>query len=407
MDAEPRATTAPRVPRESLGRLFLRFLKFGLLAWGGPVAQIGMLRDELVVREGWVSRERFNRVLAVYQALPGPEATELSCYFGMLSRGRAGALVAGLGFVLPGFLMMFALSWLYVEQGVDTPPLAAAFAGMQAAVCALIVRAVHRIGAHALHDHALWAIALLAGASQAVGVHFAVPIVLGGVAYAALRLRRWAWLGLATAAFAGAVVWGAMRFVERAETMSAGSPAGEPALWEVLVSGLRGGMLTFGGAYTVIPFLRRDAVEVGGWMTDAQFLDSLALSGILPAPLIIFGTMVGFIARGPLGALLMTFGLFLPAFSFTLIGHNFFEKVIDDARLHAFLDGVTAAVVGLIAMTAVLLIIDTVTTPLAAVVFAAALATLYLWKSRMAIPSVVIGAALLGLALMRGGPGGV
>jgi len=404
MDAEPKETTAPCVPRESLGRLFLRFLKFGLLAWGGPVAQIGMLRDELVEREGWITRERFNRVLAVYQALPGPEATELCCYFGMLSRGRLGSVVAGLGFVLPGFLMMFTLSWLYVEQGVDTPLLAAAFAGMQAAVCALIVRAVHRIGGHALHDRALWSIALLAAASQVVGVHFAIPIALGGVAYAAIRLRRWVGLALATAVFVAGMVWAGMETLgaEAAAGAAQAPPSGEPAPWEVLVSGLRGGMLTFGGAYTVIPFLRRDAVEVGGWMTDGQFLDALALSGILPAPLIIFGTMVGYIARGPLGALLMTFGLFLPAFSFTLIGHNFFEKVIDDVRLHAFLEGVTAAVVGLIAMTALFLIIDTVTTPVAALVFAAALATLYLWRSRAAIPAVVIGAALLGLALMRG-----
>ena len=136
-------------------------------------------------------------------------------------------------------------------------------------------------------------------------------------------------------------------------------------------------------------------------MTDEQFLDSLALSGVLPAPLIIFGTMVGYLARGPIGSVLMTIGLFLPAFSFTLIGHNFFERLIDDARLHAFLDGVTAVVVGLIAMTAITLMREAIDDASAAAIFVAALATLYLWKSRLAIPLVVLGAGGAGLAMLR------
>ena len=101
-------------PPQSYLQLFLRFLRFGLLAWGGPVAQIAMIRQELVEEERWISPERFNRILAVYQVLPGPEAHELCVYFGMLSRGRIGAILAGLGFMLPGFVFMFALSWFYV-----------------------------------------------------------------------------------------------------------------------------------------------------------------------------------------------------------------------------------------------------------------------------------------------------
>jgi chromate transporter len=277
--------------------------------------------------------------------------------------------------------------------------MAAGFAGAQAAVCALIVRAVHRIGAHAMHDRALWAIALLAAGSQAIGVHFAVPIVLGGLAYAAVKLRRWAALGFVVALFLGAISWAVARAPGAAA--AAASAGTEATAGAVFVSGLRGGLLTFGGAYTVIPFLRRDAVEVGGWMTDGQFLDALALSGILPAPLIIFGTMVGYLARGPLGALVMTIGLFLPAFSFTLIGHAFFERVIDDRRLHAFLDGVTAAVVGIIAATAVSLTAAALGSVAAGAIFAASLATVYLWRSRLAIPAVVIGAGLAGLLVMR------
>ena len=114
-------------PRLSLPRLFVRFLRFGLVAWGGPAAQIAMLRQELVERERWVDEDRFRRALAVYQALPGPEAHELCCWFGMLARGRLGSIAAGLGFMLPGFLLMLAASWTYLHFGVRDAIAAAAF----------------------------------------------------------------------------------------------------------------------------------------------------------------------------------------------------------------------------------------------------------------------------------------
>jgi chromate transporter len=151
------------VPHESYLRLFLRFLRFGLLAWGGPVAQIAMIRQELVDEEKWIPNIRFNRVLAVYQALPGPEAHEMCVYFGMLSRGKLGGFLAGLGFMLPGFLLMFALSWFYLKYGLNSPFFVAFFFGCQAAVGALILRAVHRIGGHALVDLSLWGIAIVSG----------------------------------------------------------------------------------------------------------------------------------------------------------------------------------------------------------------------------------------------------
>src|SRR5688572_27383629 len=151
------------IPRQSLASLFLRFLRFGALAWGGPVAQIAMIRQSLVDEEHWVTSDHFNRVLALYQVLPGPEAHELCVYFGMLARGRIGGLLAGLGFMLPGFLLMFALSWAYVRFGLDVHgELSILFATTQAAVVALVVRAVHRIGSHVLLDGWLWIIGALA-----------------------------------------------------------------------------------------------------------------------------------------------------------------------------------------------------------------------------------------------------
>ncbi|HUF36880.1 MAG TPA: chromate transporter, partial [Gemmatimonadales bacterium] len=161
-------------------------------------------------------------------------------------------------------------------------------------------------------------------------------------------------------------------------------------------SGLRTGLLTFGGAYTAIPFLRDDAVERGGWMTDAEFLDGLALSGILPAPLIIFGTFVGYIGGGALGALALTGGIFLPAFGFTLVAHEPLERLVTRPGLHTFLTGVTAAVVGLIAVTAVALVRASVTDGWTLAIALLALLVMYRWHARLAILTVVLGGALAG-----------
>lgn len=389
------------VPREPLGKLFLRFLKFGSLAWGGPVAQIGMIQQELVEEERWISREQFRRALAVYQVLPGPEAHELCVYFGMLSRGRLGGFLAGLGFMLPGFLLMFALSWWYSRYGLEAPLVRAAFGTVQAAVAALIVRAVFRIGSHCLHDQWSLAIAGLAAGAQLAGAHFALPLLAGGVLYWLVQggRRRWA------AAVVIVLVASFGAWLRGHDGTSASStnvaPAttsrAAPSLATLAWSGLRSGSLTFGGAYTVIPFLQQDAVVRGGWMTNAEFLDGLALSGILPAPLIIFATFVGYLGGGWAGALALTLGIFAPAFAFTLIGHGVLERTLHRPALKSWLDGVTAAVVGLIAATSLQVLGTVLTHTLAAVVFVAALAALFRWNSKLLIPLIIATSALVGL----------
>lgn len=401
------AETPTTVSREPYLKLFLRFLRFGFLAWGGPVAQIAMIRQEMVDEEKWITPERFNRVLAVYQVLPGPEAHELCVYFGMLSRGRIGAMLGGLGFMLPGFVLMFALSWFYLTFGINSPIFQAVFRGCQPAVAALIVRAVHRIGGHALHnDSWLWAVALGAGLAQLLGVNFLITLVVAGLVYA-LAQRRHTRLavGAGIAFLAGLTViafYPTLLGIAAATASTTNSPsATAPSLLALFSSGLRSGLLTFGGAYTVIPFLRHDAVEVGRWMTSAQFLDGLALSGILPAPLIIFSTFVGYLGGGPLGALVLTIGIFLPAFAFTLVGHEVVERLVENQATHAFLDGVTAGVVGLIGATALGILNDTVTSLLAWVIFTLALLTLFRWKAKWAVAVVIIGAGVLGWFLFN------
>jgi chromate transporter len=380
--------------------LFFQFLGFGLHAWGGPVAQIAMLRSELVERERWISPQRFNRALAVYQVLPGPEAHELCCYFGYLSRGRLGALVAGLGFMLPGFVLMLALSWAYVRYGLASPLVLAAFAGVKPAVAALVVRAVHRIGGHALQrDLWLWAIALVSFAASLAGAHFAVLLLAGGIAFAASG-RKWWWISATClAAATGLGVWALSGTADSAQSDSVSPAAVVATPITLLWSGLKAGLLTFGGAYTVIPFLREDAVHRQHWMSDTQFLDGIGLSGVLPAPLVIFGTFIGYLAGGWIGATAMTAGIFAPAFAFTIVGHGFFERLVSHTPLHRFLDGVTAAVVGLIAATALQITTGAVTGGMAGAILVAALVALFATKAKWIVPVVIIAAAAAGMAI--------
>jgi chromate transporter len=181
-----------------------------------------------------------------------------------------------------------------------------------------------------------------------------------------------------------------------------GAARGHPSLPGLLWSGLRSGLLTFGGAYTAIPFLQRDAVVTGAWMTNAQFLDGLALSGLIPAPLIIFSTFVGYLGGGLPGALVLTAGIFFPAFAFTLLGHDFFERWLHHPRLRSFLEGVTAGVVGLIAATTVGLSLVSLDSRAAVAIFAVALGVLFRWHSKFLIPLVIGAAALAGLLLQVG-----
>jgi len=407
MHAPPPPDTGPEVvagpPHEPYGRLFARFLRFGFHAWGGPVAQIDMLRKELVEDERWVGRSHFNRVLAVYQVLPGPEATELCVYFGTIARGRGGGVLAGLGFVLPGFVLMLALSWLYITYGI-APAFDAAFRGAQAAVVALIVRAVHRIGTHTMTDRWLWAIAGVSGIVSLLGVHFAITLALAGVAYVLVRRGHHAIaiaLGIVVLAGVLGVAYvtdqGAAPSMAGAAEAGARTAASVPALFW---SGLRAGLLTFGGAYTVIPFLQHDAVMARAWMTNAEFLDGLAMSGILPAPLIIFATFIGYFAGGLAGAVVITFAIFAPAFGFTLVGHELIERIVEHPGIRHFLYGVTAGVVGLIAATTMGLFRAAITGWPAGLIFLLVLVLLYRWPVKASVPIAVVGAAVLGALLM-------
>lgn len=384
-------------------QIFWRFPRFGCMAWGGPMAQIAMMRQELVEEEKWVSSAHFNRALAVYQVLPGPEAHELCVWFGMKVGGRIGGFFAGLGFMLPGFLLMLLMIWAYTQFGVQSPLVQLVFVGIQAAVVAMIGVAVWRIGKHAVVNGTLLVITISSGVILWAGLSFWVILLFAGLIYTYwLPRTRWAAVFLAIVAMV-LVGWvfiqnGFSVQLQQVATTNTLSTPNHSNLFDVFFTGLKGGLLTFGGAYTAIPFIQQDAVIKYGWMSQQQFLDGIAISGILPAPLVIFSTFVGFFGGGWLGALLITLGMFLPAFSFTLIGHDLMEKLIHHPTLHRFLDGVTAGVIGLIGVTAVELFMATIRSGLSFCIFACSMWCLLQLKSKFTALVVVIGSGLMALA---------
>jgi chromate transporter len=345
-----------------------------------------MIKHDCVDEERWVDDETFRKTLAVYQVLPGPEAHELCVYFGRIRGGKLGGFLAGLGFMLPGFLLMLMLSILYVEAEISES-LDELFYGLTAAVGAIIARALVRLSRNFITDVPLGLIAVAVFALTVwVDVGFALVLLGAGVAY-----ELWT---------------NAERYTRRASSIAL------PPVWVIVIGaasfsltaaiffeGLKAGLVTFGGAFTVIPYLQDAAVSGQGWLTDSQFVDGLAMSGVLPAPLIIFSTFVGYVAGGLGGALAMTLGIFAPAFAFPIFLHRALVAIAENPRIRPFLLGIAAGVIGLIAAVTVEIIdtslVDGWTAALAVLAFAA----LQRWHGKLTVLYVVLGCGVAGLIL--------
>ncbi len=378
--------------RDSKREIFVRFLKFGALAWGGPAAQIAMIKRECVDQEGWVSEETFKKTLAVYQVLPGPEAHELCVYFGRIRGGKVGGFLAGLGFMLPGFILMLVMSIVYVQADL-AGRLDEVFYGLNAAVGAIVARAIVRLGPAFVTDVPL---ALIAGAAfgSTLGLDASFILVLlgGGLVYEVWKNAR-AWVSAAPAVSLGMPSLLALALGTITLSLTG----------EIFVEGLKAGLVTFGGAFTVIPYLHDAVVNGKGWLTDSQFLDGLAMGGVLPAPLIIFSTFVGYVTGGLIGALVITLGIFLPAFVFPIYFHRGLVAIAENPRLRPFLLGVAAAVVGLIAAVTVDIVDASVVDLPTALLAIGAFAALNRWHGKLTVLYVVTACGAIGAALQAAG----
>ncbi|MEY5060937.1 MAG: Chromate transport protein [Planctomycetota bacterium] len=364
--AEPHSHHEGPVP------IFLRFLAFGARAFGGPVVQIQALLEEFVQKRNWTDEARFRRALGVYQVLPGPEAHEMCCYLGTVRGGRLGGIAAGLGFMLPGLVLMLAASAIYAVLDLASPPVAGAMAAMQIVACGLIVRAVFKLVAP------IW---------TAASDTNKMPMVVFFIASIA-----------STYLLVGAIDGAAVGRAASEETRTAGALFGH---------GLVAGLVTFGGAYTALPYVTSVAAGDGGWMTHQACLDGIAIASVLPAPLVIFGTFVGYRGGGIGGALAFTAGIFLPAFGFTFLGFGLFERLVGWKPARRALDFLSAIAVGMIASAAILFMIETGggwpkrpvffggwTAPLIGL----AIGIVFRVKHPLGTPLVVIGAGAAGAA---------
>lgn len=345
--------------------------KIGFLSFGGPAGQISLMHRELVGRRQWISDDRFLHALNYCMLLPGPEAQQLAIYTGWLLHGIRGGIVAGTLFVLPGALLIWAISWIYMTLG-SVPVVAALFEGLKPAVMAIVLGAMLRLARRTLLSRTTWLIAIASLAAISVA-RIPFPIVILGAAC----------IGLATASrrdhsphrtpdrlklqdsgphrhlvvtlIAGTLVWVApvvflsLLFGPKSVFTDQGVFFGKAAL------------VTFGGAYAVLPYVAQQAVETHGWLTTSQMMDGLGLAETTPGPLVLVLQFVGFVAAwnhpgalpplfaGTLGALLTSWMTFVPGFIFIFAGAPIIERTRENRVLKSALAAITAAVVGVIA----------------------------------------------------------
>lgn len=362
------------------------WFKVGLISFGGPAGQIAILHDELVDRRGWVEERTFLTALNFCMLLPGPEAQQLATYLGLKLHGLRGALAAGVLFVAPGAVVLFALAWLAAAHGA-WPPLQAAFKGMLPIVVALVAQAVCRIGARTLKAPAAWALAvgafvglgllrvgfvwIIAGALLIgmVADRFGFSITPTGHAMptdpagTSIRRRSGTTGRFALLTLVFVALWAAPVALVIAAV-------GPNPFNDVAIFFTQAAFVTFGGAYAVLPFVAQGAVAHYAWLSRAEMVHGLALAETTPGPLILVTQYVGFfagwnaavaghaggltpLAAGAIAAAVTTWVTFLPCFYFVLVGAPLVERLARSRHAHAALSGVTAAVVGVIATLAI------------------------------------------------------
>ena len=376
-------------PAISFWQAFAFWLKLGFISFGGPAGQISIMHQELVENRRWISERRFLHALNYCMVLPGPEAQQLATYIGWLMHRTWGGIVAGALFVLPSLLILIALSWVYIAFG-EMPVVAGLFYGIKPAVTAIVVQAAHRIGTRALQNNWLWGIA---GASFvaifALNVPFpaivAMAALLGyfGGRIAPEKFKAGGGHGKSDKSWGPALIddntptpeHAKFRWSRLLQVLLVGStlwlaPMGlltaiygwNHTLTQMSWFFTKAALLTFGGAYAVLPYVYQGAVSHYGWLTPTQMIDGLALGETTPGPLIMVVAFVGFVGgyvkalfgpdalflAGAVAASLVTWFTFLPSFLFILAGGPVVESTHDDLKFTAPLTAITTAVVGVI-----------------------------------------------------------
>jgi chromate transporter len=324
--------------------VFLYFLFLGFVNIGGPVAQITMMFNHMVEKHRWLSKDRFVKIMAFCHMLPGPEALQLAIYVGYLKRKLWGGVLAGVTFILPGAIVMIVLSWLYVRYG-KLPQVTNALYVLKPAVLGIIAAGIIKLGRAAIRNFFLGV--LLVGAflgMRFAGINFLLILLIAGLLNLIVD-RGWPLLKRTAPTLPIAI--GGIGLV---------IPFADLRLVQIAWLFFKTGLLSFGGAYASLVFVQRGAVAQYHWLSDGQLLDGVALSVATPGPFMLFTTFVGYLVSGIAGAVFATFFVFFPSFVLVLGGVHYVELVRNNRMIQAFLAGVSAAVVGVIAVVSLDLI---------------------------------------------------
>jgi chromate transporter len=385
------ATVEPTATEKSAGATLAQlagyFLKLGAIGFGGPVALVGYMQRDLVERLRWIDDEEYKLGLALAQVMPGPLAAQLAMAIGYFVHGVLGATIVGLAFVLPSFLMVLALSVLYVEFG-GLWWMQAVFYGVSAAVIAIIAIAAYKLARKVNgRDPLLWGIfAVLFVVTAVAQAELAEFFLLAGLIVLIVRAPpRWLRSRLP--------IFGIAPFIIAVPMLAVAASAN--LYWEILLFFSKAGAFVFGSGLAIVPFLYEGTVRQFAWLSEQQFLDAVAVAMITPGPVVITVAFIGFLVAGFPGATLAAIGIFLPVWFLTVIPAPWFVRHRNNAQLRAFSDGATAAASGAIAGAVIVLgqraIIDL---PTAAI----GLASLgILWQFKVPEPLLVLIAGAVGL----------
>jgi len=430
----------------TLAQAFWYWLKLGFISFGGPAGQISIMHQDLVERKRWISERRFLHALNYCMVLPGPEAQQLATYIGWLMHRTWGGILAGTLFVLPSLFILIVLSWVYIAFG-DVPLVAGLFYGIKPAVTAIVVQAAHRIGSRALKNNWLWGIAA-ASFVAIFALNAPFPAIVASAALigyiggriAPDKFKAGGGHGTSSRSFGAALIGddtptpehAHFRWSRLAKVIVVGGLLWLlPMAWLTVTYGwnhtltqmgwffTKAALLTFGGAYAVLPYVYQGAVGHYGWLTPTQMIDGLALGETTPGPLIMVVAFVGFVGgyvkavfgpdllflAGVMAATLVTWFTFLPSFIFILAGGPLVESTHGDLKFTAPLTAITAAVVGVIFNLALFFgyhvlwpqgFAATFDWPSALIALAA---TVALFRYKRSVIQVIAASAVLGLIL--------
>lgn len=384
---------------ERLGEVAKLFLKLGAIGFGGPVAHIAMMEDEVVKRRQWLTRQHFLDLLGATNLIPGPNSTEMAIHVGYIYAGWWGLIVSGVCFILPAVLITGGLAWVYVTYG-NLPQVAPLLYGIKPAVLAVIINALWGLGKKAVKTQKLLIIALgVVALLMLLKLNEVVALLIGGVL--GMIWLQMGGKGNQPGDKANFLIASLATGTTLKATAAAGVSAVNVSLWKLGLFFLKVGSVLFGGGFVLVAFLQGELVQEYGWLTQQQLLDAIAIGQFTPGPILSTATFIGYILAGIPGAIVATVGIFLPSFAFTAALNPLVPRLRASKWTAAFLDAVNVSAVALMAVVTLQLGMATLTVPKAPFVdiFAVAIALIsavLVIRYKINAAWLVLGAALMG-----------